>query len=87
MIWMDLEGAMLPEIHQAERDEDCMISFYMWNLNKSGTPRRKEHMGVEELRNVMRVVTEHRPPAYKRTSRTCRRCTGSDCTNTSTVYA
>ena len=29
--WMDLEGIMLSEISQTEKDKYCMIS-HMWNL-------------------------------------------------------
>ena len=31
--WMDLEGIMLSEISQTDKDKYCMIS-YMWNLKK-----------------------------------------------------
>ena len=32
--WMDLEGIMLNEISQTEKDKYCMISL-MWNLKNT----------------------------------------------------
>ena len=31
--WMDLEGIMLSEINQTEKDKHCVIT-YIWNLIK-----------------------------------------------------
>jgi len=44
MMWMELEGIMLSEISQSEKDKYCMISL-MWNLrNKQmNTGERKEN--------------------------------------------
>ena len=36
---------MLSKISQTEKDKYCMISPYMWNLNKSQTYRNREWSG------------------------------------------
>ena len=33
--WMDLEGIMLSEISQKEKDKYCQDLTYMWNLKKA----------------------------------------------------
>ena len=35
--WMDLEGIMLGEISQIEKDKYCMISLCIWGLEKLKT--------------------------------------------------
>ena len=30
--WMDLEGIILSEVSQKEKDKYSMLSFYTWNL-------------------------------------------------------
>ena len=45
MTWMELEGIMLNEINQSEKDKHHMI-LLMWNLrNKTNDHRRKKGRG------------------------------------------
>ena len=32
--WRDLEDVMLQEISQTQKDQNCMVLTYMWNLKK-----------------------------------------------------
>ena len=38
---MDLEGIVLSEISQLEKDEYCMISPLMWNLNRKSNLKKQ----------------------------------------------
>ena len=39
--WMGLEGIMLSEISQAEKDNYHVISLYLWNIRSRKIGRRK----------------------------------------------
>ena len=43
--WMDLEGIILSEIGQTEKDKYCMIALIMWNLK---TKRMNKHYETEK---------------------------------------
>ena len=43
--WMELEGIMLSEISQSEKDKQCMFSLIWGNINNS----EREYKGREEI--------------------------------------
>ena len=46
-LWMDLQGLMLSELNQREKDKYCVI-IYMWNIkNKTGEYNKKDSQTVE----------------------------------------
>ena len=38
--WMDLQGIVLSEISQTEKDKYCIIN-YMWNLKKTNSEKQR----------------------------------------------
>ena len=50
--WMELEGIMLSEVSQPEKDKYCMVSFIQGNIKKNGErdSRGKERKRVGNIR-------------------------------------
>ena len=46
-IWMDLEGTMLSEISQMEKDKHCMISFIHGNMTSK--QNKNKHTDTENI--------------------------------------
>ena len=60
-IWMDLEGTMLSEISQMEKDKHCMISLIHGNMTSK--QNKNKHTDTE---NISVVTSRERGPWEER---------------------
>ena len=82
--WTDLEGIMLREINQTEKDKYCMISL-MWNLkNKQKNKNKNKLMGASLVVRWLRIrlpMQGTQVQALVRENPTCRGATKPMCRN------